>query len=124
MPNKLTAFEKPTIEQIEAQFAQIGVQPARQMAEAFFYHYESNGWKVGQTKMTNWKAACQTWKRSPYRTQQSFGQRNAPVGQPKQQIAYVQPNTEQGEPMPEEMRGLFGSIGQSVDKLVNKLTGK
>lgn len=30
-------------------------------AEAFFNHYEANGWMVGRNKMKNWKAAVAQW---------------------------------------------------------------
>lgn len=29
--------------------------------EKFFYHHESKGWKIGNTKMKSWTAAMQTW---------------------------------------------------------------
>ena len=33
-----------------------------QEAEKFFYHYESNGWRIaGKTPMKNWKTACRSW---------------------------------------------------------------
>lgn len=35
-------------------------------AEAWFAHYESNGWKVGKNPMKDWKAAVRTWEREHY----------------------------------------------------------
>lgn len=32
-------------------------------AEAFYAFYESKGWKVGNSPMKDWKAACATWQR-------------------------------------------------------------
>jgi len=125
MANKLTGFQKPTIDEIQAYFNEIGVQPARDEAEAYFWHYESNGWMVGRTKMSSWKGSCQTWKRSPYRQANNQNQPNsrpngnyAPTGQAKAKISYVTASNEQGSPMPDDLRqGLFG-------KLVDKFTGK
>lgn len=31
-------------------------------AQAFFDHYEANGWMVGKSAMKNWKAAIRTWE--------------------------------------------------------------
>lgn len=121
MPNKLTQFQKPTIDQVEAYFREIGVEPAKATAETFYWHYESNGWMVGRTKMASWKGACQTWKRSPYRTQGTLGRNNAPTGQATRKITYVTASAEQGTPMPEELKtDLFSKIGG----LVSKFTGK
>lgn len=32
-------------------------------AELFISHYESNGWKIGKSKMKDWKAALRAWER-------------------------------------------------------------
>ena len=50
----------PSIPDLRAYIQEIGA--TNFTAEAFFAHYESNGWMVGKTKMKNWRAACQTWK--------------------------------------------------------------
>lgn len=55
-------FEKPTIEQI-TEYAKeaklVNVDP-----NAFFDHFESNGWKVsGISPMKDWKAAMRNWNR-------------------------------------------------------------
>lgn len=52
-------FVKPTIEQIEAYIKEKGYHFD---AERFWNHYESKGWKVGNSPMKNWKAACATWE--------------------------------------------------------------
>jgi uncharacterized protein YdaU (DUF1376 family) len=31
--------------------------------EAFFFHYEGNGWMVGKNKMKNWKMALASWNK-------------------------------------------------------------
>jgi len=52
---------KPTLTQLEEYAAKIGF-PALDAAE-FIDHYDSNGWKVGKTKMVSWQATVRTWKR-------------------------------------------------------------
>lgn len=52
-------FIKPTIEQIEAYIKEKGYHFD---AEHFWNYYESKGWKVGNSPMKNWKAACATWE--------------------------------------------------------------
>lgn len=61
-------FVKPTIEELQIYFTDRGsTQPATD-AEAFYDHYESNGWKVGgRSTMKDWKAAVRNWLRSDYR---------------------------------------------------------
>lgn len=52
-------FVKPSLEQIKAYCNERGNYIS---AEAFFNHYESNGWKVGKTAMKDWKAAVRGWE--------------------------------------------------------------
>ena len=54
-------FVKPTIDEVKAycQERNKGVD-----AEKWYNHYSANGWKVGRTKMVDWKAAIRTWERS------------------------------------------------------------
>jgi len=56
-------FEKPTIDEVKAycQERGKGVNP-----EAWFAHYESNGWRVGKNPMKDWKGAVRTWEHSGY----------------------------------------------------------
>ena len=54
-------FIKPTIQEIQAYVFEKGYTFD---AEAFFAHYESNGWKVGKNPMKNWKMACTTWQKT------------------------------------------------------------
>lgn len=51
-------FKKPTLQQIE-QF--INDNYLNVNAETFFNYYESNGWKVGDNKMKDWKATIKRW---------------------------------------------------------------
>lgn len=56
-------FVKPTLSEVTAYCLerQNKVDPQR-----FLDHYESNGWKVGRNKMTDWKAAVRTWEKSDF----------------------------------------------------------
>lgn len=53
-----SAFVKPTFEECMAYAQEKGFQ---WNIERFFNYYESNGWRVGQNPMKNWKAAMRTW---------------------------------------------------------------
>lgn len=55
-----TAFQKPTVAEIEAYCRERGRGID---AQAVYDHYEANGWMVGRTKMKDWKAAVRTWER-------------------------------------------------------------
>jgi hypothetical protein len=52
-------FTKPTIEQLEAYMEERGMN---NVANRFYDHYESNGWKVGKNSMKDWKASVRTWE--------------------------------------------------------------
>ena len=60
-----STFVKPTFEECMAYAQEKGYQ---WNIERFFNYYESNGWRVGQNPMKNWKAAMRTWntKEPPY----------------------------------------------------------
>lgn len=61
---KRKRFEKPSISDIQ----QYCIERNNNVnAEQFFDYYESNGWKVGNNSMKDWKAAVRTWERSEYR---------------------------------------------------------
>jgi len=47
-----------------------GVDP-----EKWYDHYTSNGWKVGKTKMVDWRAAVRTWERNQGGTTDDFKER-------------------------------------------------
>ena len=57
----LPRFVKPTIDEVDAYFAQQGYV---QQSQRFFDYYEANGWKVGKNSMRDWKAAVRTWLRN------------------------------------------------------------
>lgn len=58
--NKVYRFVPPTAEEVAAYCKERnnGID-----AESFIDFYSSKGWKVGNTKMTDWKAAVRTWER-------------------------------------------------------------
>lgn len=58
-------FQKPTLDEVRQYCQERGskIDP-----EAFYAHYESNGWKVGKNPMKNWKMAVVTWERSGLNT--------------------------------------------------------
>lgn len=57
----LPRFVKPTIDEVDAYFAQQGNV---QQSQRFFDYYEANGWKVGKNSMRDWKAAARNWLRN------------------------------------------------------------
>lgn len=60
--SKCPAFVAPSLETLQSYFPTIG--GTTQDAEAFFDHFEANGWKVsGKTPMKNWQAAARNWVR-------------------------------------------------------------
>ena len=69
--NQTNRFIKPSLEDVRAYCYERrnSVNP-----EAFLDFYESNGWKVGNNPMKDWKAAVRTWERreakKPAATQQ------------------------------------------------------
>lgn len=58
-PEKNKRFVKPTIDEVR----QYGIE--KQLThldpEAFWYFYESKGWKVGKDTMKNWRSAASGW---------------------------------------------------------------
>lgn len=61
IPEKITKrFVKPTVEEVENYIRERNYSFD---AETFVAHYESNGWRVGNTPMKSWKACCTTWEK-------------------------------------------------------------
>lgn len=60
-PPKRTVFKPPSLEEVRAYCWERGkgVDP-----EKWYNHYTANGWKVGRTKMVDWKAAVRTWEQN------------------------------------------------------------
>ena len=53
-------FTKPTLEEVQAYCAERGKGVD---AQKWYDYYSANGWKVGRSKMVDWKAAVRTWER-------------------------------------------------------------
>lgn len=60
MSRQTTLLIPPTLEEIKALAKSIDLPEIE--AEAFFWHYQSNGWKVGKVAMKCWKSALQGWR--------------------------------------------------------------
>lgn len=56
-------FVRPTLEEIKQYCRE---ENLTMNAEKFFYHFEANGWKSGNSKIQNWKMACKKWASSDY----------------------------------------------------------
>ena len=72
-------FIPPTVEEVEAQCAQIGLPPIE--ATKFVNYYESKGWVVGKTKMKSWKHSLAGWKLRQGDKQQTFSMASEPKTQ-------------------------------------------
>ena len=64
-------FKRPTQRQLwdyarEIKFVELD-------PDAWFAHYDSNGWMVGKTPMKDWRAAVRTWQRSEKKRQRERG---------------------------------------------------
>lgn len=58
---KRPRFKKPTLEEVAAFCKEAGLLMD---PEAYYDHFESNGWKVGgKAPMRDWQAACRQWAR-------------------------------------------------------------
>jgi hypothetical protein len=67
-------FIPPTLNEIKSVAVENGYSVD---CEAFYCHYEGNGWMVGKNKMKNWKMTLASWnKRESKPTQRS----NLPAG--------------------------------------------
>lgn len=52
-------FEPPTLNELLSYAYSIGMP--KEMAEECWFHYDSNGWKVGKNKMVSWHSATSGW---------------------------------------------------------------
>lgn len=92
--NKSRRFTPPTLTEIEAYITENDLQYVN--AERFYTFYESNGWKVGQNKMKNWRAALSGWNA-----------REKPKTKPKE------PDTEYPDISIEDLHKLVADIGKA-----------
>lgn len=51
-------FVPPSLQEVETYITESGFNVD---ANKWFNHYTANGWRVGKTKMVDWKAAVRTW---------------------------------------------------------------
>ena len=58
--SRTNKFVPPSLEEIKDYVEKRGYQID---AEAFYTHYESNGWMVGRNKMKSWQASVANWNR-------------------------------------------------------------
>lgn len=60
-PMQPKSFIPPSIEEVKLHAAKIGLPDIE--AEKLWYHFDSNGWKVGgKTRMKSWTSAMMSWK--------------------------------------------------------------
>lgn len=71
-PLNTKVFCPPTVDEVRSYLHEKGITGID--PEQFVDYYQSNGWKVGRTKMQDWKAAVRTWTRN--RTSNSGNNRN------------------------------------------------
>jgi hypothetical protein len=72
-------FVKPVVEEMVNYGKEIGLPEDESMA--CHDHYESNGWMVGRSRMSNWKAAMRYWNRN---YQKGTYSKRYVTGQPKE----------------------------------------
>lgn len=56
---KRKRFTPPSLDEVKEQCI---IKKYKVIPDKFFYHYESNGWKVGKNKMVDWKKALAGWE--------------------------------------------------------------
>src|SRR5690554_2602961 len=89
--SKRKRFVPPELKEVKTFFHEN--KSSYQVAETFFYHFESNGWLVGgRAKMKNWKAAARNWitRDEKYQAQNRS---------PAQQRLHVNENKDYSEPL-------------------------
>jgi uncharacterized protein YdaU (DUF1376 family) len=69
---KRSRFQKPTLQDVEAYAFERGYN--KTFAARFYDGNEAKGWKVGKSKMEDWKAAMRTWEKSEWNDQYRINQ--------------------------------------------------
>lgn len=65
-----TKFAKPSLDELQAFISENNLKVN---AQSFLDYYNSNGWKVGENSMKDWKATCRNWsRREQERTPQTY----------------------------------------------------
>ncbi|AVR46771.1 hypothetical protein C7S20_16715 [Christiangramia fulva] len=56
-------FCAPSVNEVLHEMENLGLESieAEKESQAYFNHYESNGWKVGKNKMVSWKPSVSSW---------------------------------------------------------------
>lgn len=74
---KREVFAKPSLEEVQTYFHEIGSTRCLDDGERFFDHFESNNWKVGgKAKMKDWKASVRNWNKRNKDKQNEENKRN------------------------------------------------
>src|SRR5690554_5983089 len=90
-PTKRKRFIPPNLKEVKTFFHEN--KSSYQVAEMFFNHFESNGWKVaGKAPMKKWKAAARNWIMRDEKYQ-------AQSRSPAQQRLHVNENKDYSEPL-------------------------
>src|SRR5690554_105353 len=90
-PTKRKRFVPPELKEVKTFFHEN--KSSYQVAEMFFNHFESNGWKVaGKAPMKKWKAAARNWIMRDEKYQ-------AQSRSPAQQRLHVNENKDYSEPL-------------------------
>ena len=62
---KGAAFTRPSLAEVQAYCQERALSGHRAVdPQAWFDHYEANGWRVGRNAMKDWRAAVRTWERN------------------------------------------------------------
>lgn len=75
----------PSMDEAKLHGAKIGL-PENQV-ELWWWHYESNGWVVGKTRMVSWPGAMAGWK---LRWQERQAEKQQRVDQPSRNVMLIQ----------------------------------
>lgn len=76
------AFSKPTLQEVQSQFHELGSNTCLDDGERFLDHYTANGWKVGKNAMKDWKATVRNWHKRNTEKQNEKNQRNGLTSAP------------------------------------------
>jgi len=75
--SKRDKFIKPTLEELQIYFQELGSITCLDDGERFKDHFDSNGWKVGgKTAMKDWKASVRGWHKRNKDKQYEANKRN------------------------------------------------
>lgn len=81
-------FTPPTLEEVRAYRSERGDKARDVDPETFIDFYASKGWKVGNQKMKDWKAAFRTWEKRDGPTARSGTKKNSFLNFPQREYDY------------------------------------